>query len=427
MPGQDLTDGVRAHPNRPLPTSRSWRVEDLAVALITLGVGLLLLTRGQVVDGLVRFAAVAVVGLVIMVLLHRARPTAAAVILAVLGGAAAVSGAVIAVPHLLTTGPSVGVVGSAVAGLGGLLAIGCAAALFVRAVPGWRRLLALPVILVVGYGLYFPLGIAVYAVNPPRATLESTTPADHHLPYRDVTFASADGVALSGWYVPSTNRAAVVLLPGSGSTRTSVLDHAVVLARHGFGVLLVDPRGNGGSGGQAMDFGWYGEQDVPAAVTFLQQQPDIDPARIGAVGLSMGGEQAIGALAVDPRIRAVAAEGATHWVLADKAWLPATYGSRGRIQLAVDAVAYGLADLLTDAEPPISLGDAVAAAAPRPVLLIAGGDALDEVPADTAIQARSPGTVQLWVIPDAGHTAGLTAVPTEWEHRVTTFLATALS
>jgi hypothetical protein len=47
MPGQDLTDGVRAHPNRPLPTSRSWRVEDLAVALITLGVGLLLLTRGQ--------------------------------------------------------------------------------------------------------------------------------------------------------------------------------------------------------------------------------------------------------------------------------------------------------------------------------------------------------------------------------------------
>src|SRR6478609_2473500 len=133
MPGQDLTDGVRAHPNRPLSSPRSWRVEDLVVALITLGVGVLLLTRGDVVDGLVRFAAVAVVGLVIMVLLHRARPTAAAVILAVLGGAAAVSGAVIAVPHLLTTGPSVGVVGSAVAGLGGLLAIGCAAALFVRA------------------------------------------------------------------------------------------------------------------------------------------------------------------------------------------------------------------------------------------------------------------------------------------------------
>ena len=41
MPGQDLTDGVRAHPNRPLPPQRSWRVEDLAVGLMTLGVGVL--------------------------------------------------------------------------------------------------------------------------------------------------------------------------------------------------------------------------------------------------------------------------------------------------------------------------------------------------------------------------------------------------
>ena len=330
-------------------------------------------------------------------------------------------------PHLLTTGPSVGVIGSAIAGLGGLLAVGCAAAVFARAVPGWRRLLALPVVLVVGYALYFPLGIAMYATNPPRAIAR----VDH--PRRPSASLSRCHVRLCGRrnpfrvVHPLQNRAAVVLLPGSGSTRSSVLEHAVVLARHGFGVLLFDPRGHGGSGGQAMDFGWYGEQDVPAAVTFLQQQPDIDPARIGAVGLSMGGEQAIGALAVDPRIRAVVAEGATHWVLADKAWLPAIYGFRGRIQLAVDAVTYGLADLLTDADPPISLGDAVAAAAARPVLLIAGGDALDEVPADTTIQARSPDTVQLWVIPDAGHTAGLSVVPTEWEHRVTTFLATALS
>jgi hypothetical protein len=141
----------------------------------------------------------------------------------------------------------------------------------------------------------------------------------------------------------------------------------------------------------------------------------------------MGGEQAIGALAIDPRIRVVVAEGATNWVLADKAWLADTYGVRGRIQLGVEAVTYGLADLLTDADPPISLGDAVAAAAPRPVLLIAGGKALDEVPADTAIQARSPDTVQLWAIPDAGHIAGLAVNPTEWETRVTDFLGVGLS
>jgi pimeloyl-ACP methyl ester carboxylesterase len=425
MSGQELTDERRTNLYR--PGQRTLRIEDLAIALMTLGTGVLVATPGTAVGGMVRFAVVGAVGLGIMVLLRRVRPLVAALLLAVLGGAAAVGGGVIALPHLLTTGRSVSAIGSAVTALGGLLALGCAAALFVRAVPGWRRLLALPAILIVGYVIYLPLGIAVFATNPPRATLGSVTPADRDLSYRDVSFTSADGVTLSGWYIPSRNQAAVILLPGSGSTRSSVLDHAVLLAHHGYGVLLFDPRGHGGSGGQAMDFGWYGEHDLPAAVTFLGQQPDVNPGRVGAVGLSMGGEQAIGALAIDPRIRVVVAEGATNWVLADKAWLADTYGVRGRIQLGVEAVTYGLADLLTDADPPISLGDAVAAAAPRPVLLIAGGKALDEVPADTAIQARSPDTVQLWAIPDAGHIAGLAVNPTEWETRVTDFLGVGLS
>jgi len=425
MSGWELTDEARTHLHRPGP--QTLRIEDLAVALMTIGTGVLVATPGTIVGGMVRFALVAAVGVGIMVLLRRVRPAVAALVLAVLGGAAAVGGSVVALPHLLTTGLSVGGIGAAVVALGGLLAIGCGAALFVRAVPGWRRLLALPVILIVGYVIFLPLGIAVYATHPPRATLGSVTPADRDLTYRDVSFTSADGVTLSGWYIHSGNRAAVILLPGSGSTRSSMLDHAVMLARHGYGVLLFDPRGHGASGGQPMDLGWYGEQDLPAAVTFLQQQPDINPDRICAVGLSMGGEQAIGALAIDHRIRAVVAEGATNRVLADKAWLADTYGIRGRIQLGVDAVTYGLADLMTDADPPIPLGDAVAAAAPRPVLLIAGGNAPDEVSADTAIQVRSPDTVQLWVIPNASHIAGLTVDPAEWETRVTTFLGVALS
>ena len=65
-----------------------------------------------------------------------------------------------------------------------------------------------------------------------------------------------------------------------------------------------------------MDLGWWGEVDVPAAVTFLAAREEIDDARIGVVGLSMGGEQAIGALAVDPRIRVVVAEG--NYLLVDR-------------------------------------------------------------------------------------------------------------
>src|SRR4051794_35240236 len=116
---------------------------------------------------------------------------------------------------------------------------------------------------------------------------------------------------------------------GAGSTRSDVLDHAIVLARHGYGVLLFDARGHGRSGGRAMDFGWYGDWDVAAAVSYLQRRADVDPDRMAAVGMSMGGEEAIGAAASLPALRAVVAEGATNRTSADWGFLSQVYGTRG--------------------------------------------------------------------------------------------------
>jgi pimeloyl-ACP methyl ester carboxylesterase len=189
---------------------------------------------------------------------------------------------------------------------------------------------------------------------------------------------------------------------------------------------LFDARGHGRSDGRAMDFGWYGDEDTSAAVSFLQAQPDVDDERIGAVGLSMGGEQAIGAAATDARIRAVVAEGATNRVAGDKAWLSQEFGWRGAVQERIDAVTYGLADVLTAADPPITLRDAVAMAAPRHVLLIAGAAVENEPPAGRYIQSGSPDTVQLWIAPETGHTAALHTHPAEWEQHVIEFLTTAL-
>jgi pimeloyl-ACP methyl ester carboxylesterase len=213
---------------------------------------------------------------------------------------------------------------------------------------------------------------------------------------------------------------------GAGSTRSGVLDEADVLVSHGFGVLMFDARGHGRSGGRAMDFGWYGDQDTSAAVSFLEAQPDVDDGRIGAVGMSMGGEQAIGAAAADPRIRAVVAEGATNRVAGDKAWQSEAFGWRGAVQERIDWLTYRIADVLTAADPPITLRKAVATAAPRPVLLIAGGAVENEPLAGRYIQGGSPGTVELWIAPDTEHTAALATHPAEWERRVTTFLTTAL-
>ncbi|WP_374457416.1 alpha/beta hydrolase [Nocardioides sp.] len=320
-----------------------------------------------------------------------------------------------------------GLTPTAVVGLallaGGLVAAGWGA---VRLLRGTRRrwwLLTVPALLLATYLALWTIGQAVVAAHPPRPSLGDRTPADVGLTYRDVTFPSSDGVRLSGWYVASGNGAAVALLHGAGSTRTAVLDHAAVLAEAGYGVLLYDARGHGESAGRAMDFGWWGSQDAAGAVDFLRDQPDVSPDRIGLVGLSMGGEQALGAAGADDRVAAVVAEGATHRTAADKGYLSA-YGMRGEVQQVIDRATYAVTDLLTDAPDPEPLRDAVATATSRggtAFLLVAAGDVETESLAAEFMAGTSPG-VQTWTVPGSGHTRGLRTDPAEWERRVVGFL-----
>ena len=332
----------------------------------------------------------------------------------------------IGVPHLAKTGLQPVSLAGAVVAVAGLVLLVSGAATLLRASTGWRRVPTAASVLLLMLVSTWTIGQAVAATNVPRTGLGGTTPADLGVPYRDVEFPARDGVVLAGWYIPSQTGAAVVLLHGAGSTRSAVLEHAVVLAGHGYGVLLYDARGHGRSEGRAMDFGWFGDDDLAGAVSFLVQQPDVSPTRVAAVGLSMGGEEAIGAAASDVRIRAVVAEGATNRVAADEAWLSEEFGIRGALQERVEALTYWVTDLLSPASPPIPLRAAVAAAAPRPVLLIAGGSMPDEGRAARFIQSGAPGSVELWVVPETGHTDGLQTYPDEWEDRVVGFLDRSL-
>lgn len=306
--------------------------------------------------------------------------------------------------------------------LTGLLTAGWGAVQWLRSTRRRWWLLTVPTLLLAACLALWTVGQAVAATYPPRPSLGDRTPADVGLAYRGVTFPSADGVRLSGWYVASRNGAAVALLHGAGSTRTAVLDHAAVLAGAGYGVLLYDARGHGGSAGRAMDFGWWGSQDAAGAVDFLSDRPDVSPDRIGLVGLSMGGEEAIGAAGTDDRVAAVVAEGATNRVAADKAYLSA-YGMRGEVQQWIDRGTYAVTGLLTDAPEPAPLRDDVASATRRGagVLLVAAGAVETEPLAAEHIAGTSDG-VQTWVVPGAGHTHGLRTDPAAWTRRVIGFL-----
>jgi uncharacterized protein len=344
----------------------------------------------------------------------------------VMGTGGVCAGIGIGAAHLFKAGLSATAAMGLVIGVTGLILLGAGAVMLTRLAHRWWRLLALPAGLAWVALVISPLVLAVYAVNVPPTDAGTVTPASRGLAYTDVAFRAADGVRLSGWYVPSGNGGAVVLLHGAGSTRAGVLNHAAVLARHGYGVLLFDSRGHGRSGGDAMEFGWYGDRDIRAAVSFLEHRPDVHAGRIAVAGMSMGGEEAIGAAASDSRIRAVVAEGATGRVAGDASWLSQEYGWRGWIQERITGLTSLAASLLTSAPRPIALRASVAEAAPRPVLLIAAGKVRDEIVAGRFIRRASPGTVQLWIVPGAAHTGGLATHPAEWTERVTGFLGRAL-
>jgi pimeloyl-ACP methyl ester carboxylesterase len=415
-------------PTRPAPTAAHPRGRPVAtVATVGLGVGLgyLVSRSGTPHWQLVRLLVTA--GLTGVALLGQWRlgATGRALLALASGLVGTAVGLGIAVPHLAKSGMMLTTAAGILTLASGVVLLVLGGASLVRRARPWHRLVVVPALLVALFVSVWTLGQATLATNVPRTEVGAAIPADRGLAYADVAFGTADGVTLRGWYVPSDNGAAVVLLHGAGSTRSNVLDHAAVLADHGYGVLAFDARGHGGSEGRAMDFGWYGDDDVAAAVSFLVEQPDVDADRIAAVGMSMGGEEAVGAAAADDRIRAVVAEGAQQRVAADKRWLSDEYGPAGWLQEQLDRLTFAATDLLTEARPPIALRDAVAATR-APVLLIAAGDEPDEAHSARFVQEGSPATVEVWVVPGAGHTDGLATSPAAWERRVTGFLAEAL-
>jgi hypothetical protein len=103
--------------------------------------------------------------------------------------------------------------------------------------------------------------------------------------------------------VPSQNRAAVIVFPGPSRAK-----EARMLVRHGYGVLMLEPRGQGNSQGDTVR--WAGDRDLLGDVAYLRSRSDVDPGRIGGFGFSIGGEILLEAAAQSTAFKAVVSEGA---------------------------------------------------------------------------------------------------------------------
>jgi alpha/beta superfamily hydrolase len=254
--------------------------------------------------GLIAIAA----GIAGVVAFPSLRPGLRAALALSFGGLALVNG-MLHLIHVGQHGASGGDVTGALAAAGGVVLIGLAVAIpwRHRGEGTWKsRSLAVPATLL---GLIFvlgPIGMGIVATHKWREPVGDPPSAA----YRDVTFKASDGLDIAGWYRPSENGAAVVVVHGGSSDRKGSVDHARMLASHGYGVLLYDARGRGESDGSENNYGWDWGKDVAGALAFLKGRDDVDPKKIGALGLSTGADVLIEVAAQRPDLAAVVADGA---------------------------------------------------------------------------------------------------------------------
>jgi fermentation-respiration switch protein FrsA (DUF1100 family) len=109
--------------------------------------------------------------------------------------------------------------------------------------------------------------------------------------------------------VPGGERAPAVVMPGpiTSVKEETVPHYAERLADAGYAVLAFDPRHLGESEGEPR--GLYDPslviQDTISGVRYLLTREDVDPDRVGLVGICFGGGLAISAAARDKRVKAV--------------------------------------------------------------------------------------------------------------------------
>lgn len=257
----------------------------------------------------------------------------------------------------------------------------------------------------------FPVSFSYIYTHTGRT---ASTP-DLGVPYENVKVTTSDSLELAAWYVPSKNRAAVIVFPGA--TRA---EEARMLIRHGYGVLVLEARGQGTSEGDIVR--WAGDRDLLAGAEYLRNRPDVDPARIGAIGFSIGGEILLEAAAQSSGFNAIVSEGA-----GERVGEADVSGAERLLSAPMMAVMTAATTVFSNHGPPPAIVDRIGRIAPRPVFLIYADPGIGgENTRQPKYYAAAGEPKAIWKVPGSGHTGGIDARPAEYEQRVIAFFDRAL-
>jgi pimeloyl-ACP methyl ester carboxylesterase len=272
--------------------------------------------------------------------------------------------------------------------------------------------IAIGIIIVVLYVL-FPVGMGIAAIIPAQSAVGNPPEG-----FEEITLITDDGIQLEGWYSPPQNGMAIILLHGSGGSRESVRSYIDILTGNGYGVLALDQRGHGESGGKTGRLGWEGTSDVGAAVAFLENQPEVK--HIGGLGISMGGEVLLGAASTYPQIEMIVTDGATRRSLNE---LLALESERPLVRNYTARVMFATVQVIDGIKPPSPLLESIKEAETTRFLFIAAGNNEMEVAFNRMFKEILGSRADLWIAPNSEHTTAVQDYPEEYEKVITSFFS----
>lgn len=154
--------------------------------------------------------------------------------------------------------------------------------------------------------------------RPPRTPI-LRTPSDYGLAYEEVSFTTADGVEIKGWFIPGGERIVISnhFSPGNrygfaghldgmgfaGGFEVNFLPRYRALHDAGYGVLAYDLRSHGESGEgdpPVSGVGAFEWQEVLASLDYVRNRPDTAGHAISMMSMCMGANATINAMGRKP-------------------------------------------------------------------------------------------------------------------------------
>jgi fermentation-respiration switch protein FrsA (DUF1100 family) len=241
-----------------------------------------------------------------------------------------------------------------------------------------------------------------------------------------VEFTSLGGHPLEGWFVPAPDPAqapwpTVLLAYGYGGYKEQMASYARMLRRGGFATFTFDMEGSGRRRGRPVTMGAREKLDFMGAASYVRSRPDVDGARLGALGVSMGAATVLLAAVEDPTIKAIVSD-SSYADLRDmiKPGLQAFVGHASLV-IAPLIVRYAEAMIGTRAAD-IVPARAAARLGDRALFVIHGADDGLVAPYSAEqLYVAASGPKEKWVIPACQHADGPNVVEEEYGRRVNEF------